>query len=1236
MKKAAAINTFEGGLLKDIQPLVTPNNVLCDALNATLITMQGNENVLQNDMGNGRVETAFLPEGYVPLGTASIGGIIYILSCNPLNGKCQIGSFPSPERNISSDEVSEVTQTLSNADFQFDENTGAGVYYVKKELNSDLVFNPGDKFIVYGDTIASNFEKFYDESKYTIEGYADAKKQTVKLSIGAVTDAGKLIVFNQLKKYKVGNKEFEIFEYNPKNNSGKPDLNDYRSIVSQPYNIFSSKVSGRLAIIAELIHCDTFSISIKNNFRKKYSYERFPNAVYSPSLTVKLSGESPFIPKGVYYEVQLLRQSKEGQIEELVCTSTYYKNFPASIGIIDYKQYQFTFPDFLQDNFQFDPGVSRWDTIWYSLKTLASNHNYFSKDRDPNMTYVYLLKYTITPIMNWGPVNYLAIQGSIDLDKLNTDEVTLTDWKYYKNTSTPQGMNITYGIQTYLQEYNLKSINILFHRIIELDSNKNIITDSSIESSSYIPDSSTFEGQDQIIESENLPFSNKQQNINGITFPKLVSDQLYLANIHVILINTEGQQKEVDFYRFMYTNGVFNEYWNDTTCKDYKDLNINLNATILENTKNFTSNIISTDYSYGVIAPSVEGLSEEEISELKQNIKSSLSCEQITKDTSLDFNVKLGLQNDYNMFKLQLDDHTVDLKQFNVVTYSKGDSPNPPDLLRYKSEFIGNKSTDSYKLPKFKNVDFSDQVFNSPTYLVSLINLNRGVTDNIYTFKFNFKELIINKAYCTRNLDPSTCTFTGVFKPLAYDVDTFKKYGLRHTGLNDWCPNTIIGYGFNYQSTTSSYVSVSHMTIYNYYRSPEWIHGNSTNNRAVSASMQWDNIVNTVVPNDFLGDMDYSNLVQYAFDNKARFMVHWYDAIGYDPITIKYENSDYDISYPLYNLKNGKTKARLTLMLSDGDDNFYPINFQSMQTYSRNPLGNTQYAEYDSIANSIVDNVQNKAMFREFASILNGLYSYKTQSTPIKYLAANTITTTNSQNELIIPINLKFNIQNDVLITLPDNTELVLKDIIQKFKDSRILSNLYDNDLIDNIKCNINNPSGNYNSPNTYPINISNYNGNQLKQNILSYIPSGYAVMDYNGVSLAGTVSTFEGQSDSAKQTKLYYFTGTNGVLSVNLAKNYNFPSFKYTKEGNNLYRKYNGVLDTINIDFNDNFKVDSNGDLVVKIQPFTDESTDRYKFVVNFPGNDINSDNDTRLLILGYYGDAKLTDSYTIQATEK
>ena len=149
MKKSEAINTFAQGLVMDINPLVAPNDGVCNALNATLITMNGNENVLQNDMGNGRVETAFLPEGYVPLGTTELGGIIYIVSYNPLNKKCQIGSFPSPERNISTDKISDLNQELNNTDFKYDDQTGtqtgALVYYLKKELNEGLTFNPGDK-----------------------------------------------------------------------------------------------------------------------------------------------------------------------------------------------------------------------------------------------------------------------------------------------------------------------------------------------------------------------------------------------------------------------------------------------------------------------------------------------------------------------------------------------------------------------------------------------------------------------------------------------------------------------------------------------------------------------------------------------------------------------------------------------------------------------------------------------------------------------------------------------------------------------------------------------------------------------------------------------------------------------------------------------------------------------------------------------------------------------------------
>ena len=77
------INTFSQGLNTDLNPLVTPNDVMTNCLNGTLVTYNGNEMVLQNDMGNGRVETAALWDGYVPIGMKEHGGIIYVASYKP-------------------------------------------------------------------------------------------------------------------------------------------------------------------------------------------------------------------------------------------------------------------------------------------------------------------------------------------------------------------------------------------------------------------------------------------------------------------------------------------------------------------------------------------------------------------------------------------------------------------------------------------------------------------------------------------------------------------------------------------------------------------------------------------------------------------------------------------------------------------------------------------------------------------------------------------------------------------------------------------------------------------------------------------------------------------------------------------------------------------------------------------------------------------------------------------------
>jgi hypothetical protein len=46
MKKSQATNTFNKGMIMDLNPIVTPNDVLTNCLNGTLVTFNGNENVL--------------------------------------------------------------------------------------------------------------------------------------------------------------------------------------------------------------------------------------------------------------------------------------------------------------------------------------------------------------------------------------------------------------------------------------------------------------------------------------------------------------------------------------------------------------------------------------------------------------------------------------------------------------------------------------------------------------------------------------------------------------------------------------------------------------------------------------------------------------------------------------------------------------------------------------------------------------------------------------------------------------------------------------------------------------------------------------------------------------------------------------------------------------------------------------------------------------------------------------
>ena len=79
MSRQEATNTFNDGMIKDMNPLTTPNTVLTDCINGTLITYNGNEFVLQNDMGNYKLPLASLGSDFIPVGIREYGNIIYII-----------------------------------------------------------------------------------------------------------------------------------------------------------------------------------------------------------------------------------------------------------------------------------------------------------------------------------------------------------------------------------------------------------------------------------------------------------------------------------------------------------------------------------------------------------------------------------------------------------------------------------------------------------------------------------------------------------------------------------------------------------------------------------------------------------------------------------------------------------------------------------------------------------------------------------------------------------------------------------------------------------------------------------------------------------------------------------------------------------------------------------------------------------------------------------------------------
>ena len=126
MGKKATVNGFTEGLSMDLNALTDTKETLTDALNATLVTGNGNEMILQNDDGNYELKIGDkivqFPLPYmIPIGIKEYGGIFYICvydcTSNHLDG---IYTYPSPAydedlfKNISLDTKKEIIGNIKN------------------------------------------------------------------------------------------------------------------------------------------------------------------------------------------------------------------------------------------------------------------------------------------------------------------------------------------------------------------------------------------------------------------------------------------------------------------------------------------------------------------------------------------------------------------------------------------------------------------------------------------------------------------------------------------------------------------------------------------------------------------------------------------------------------------------------------------------------------------------------------------------------------------------------------------------------------------------------------------------------------------------------------------------------------------------------------------------------------------------------------------------------------------
>ena len=263
MARKETVNTFTDGLISDLNPINTPNTVLTDCLNGTLITYDGNEYSLQNDKGNFPLKDCKLQENYIPVGVKEYGDILYIVSYNPITKHVQIGSYPSPETIFDEFDISGFGNGLNSDNNLKYEVNSLWSYIVGSTTYSELTENLEELKLFYG-PIPENY-KLNPGDKYKI---------AIKTS-----DANNAQTINNLDLGTFEGLEFYIFDENRK----PYDITKNIEINTQNHVYTNWKVPGYMATKLRFAQVDDFKVNVRKVIVPTYTITN-QNAIKELSL----------------------------------------------------------------------------------------------------------------------------------------------------------------------------------------------------------------------------------------------------------------------------------------------------------------------------------------------------------------------------------------------------------------------------------------------------------------------------------------------------------------------------------------------------------------------------------------------------------------------------------------------------------------------------------------------------------------------------------------------------------------------------------------------------------------------------------------------------------------------------------------------------------------------------------------------------------------------------------------